>query len=42
VWTEPYHARFPEVPLGEWLHRFRPMIYPRLGGDITALYGHTL
>jgi poly(beta-D-mannuronate) lyase len=40
VWAEPYQARFSDLPLGEWLHRFRPMIYPRLGGDMTMLYAN--
>jgi poly(beta-D-mannuronate) lyase len=39
VWAEPYHARFAQPSLDSWLGRFRPMIYPRLGGDMTALYG---
>jgi len=39
VWAEPYHVRFAEPSLDLWLGRLRPMIYPRLGGDMTALYG---
>lgn len=39
AWMEPYFARFHDVTLAKWLHRFRPMKNRRLGGDMTLLFG---
>ena len=41
-WAEPYLRRFPDADLPrEWTERIaraRPVVYPRLGGNLTALY----
>jgi len=39
AWMEPYYARHPQGNLKKWIRRFRPLKNPRLGGDLTLLYG---
>jgi len=37
-WMEPYSARFGPSDLSDILQKFRPVIDPRYGGNVTALY----
>lgn len=38
AWTEPYGARFGANGFDDILAKYRPLDYPRLGGNLTALY----
>ncbi len=36
-WMEPYEARFPDPSIRSLKESSRPLIYPKLGGDLTLL-----
>jgi poly(beta-D-mannuronate) lyase len=38
AWMEPYGARFGSSGFEDILARYRPLDYPRLGGNLTAVY----
>lgn len=38
AWMEPYQMRFPSRRMLSILLPYRPIIYPRLGGNLTAIY----
>lgn len=40
AWMEPYQARFPTPQMLAILQPYRPVIYSRLGGNLTQLYSH--
>jgi len=39
AWAEAYLARYPDVPLEDYIQPLRPLGYSKLGGDLTAVYG---
>jgi poly(beta-D-mannuronate) lyase len=38
AWMEPYQARYPTAAMLNILSRYRPVVYSRLGGNLTKLY----
>ena len=38
AWMEPYNARFPSAAMLAIVRRYRPVVYQRLGGNLTQLY----
>ena len=39
AWAEAYLARYPDMPLEDYIQPLRPLGYSKLGGDLTAIYG---
>jgi poly(beta-D-mannuronate) lyase len=43
AWAEPYLERFPFPELNDFVQPLRPLVYSKIGGDMTQIYraGHT-